>query len=122
MNNHEINKNLDSLKEKDLYGILLYAIYKCTEDPGYSAISELIYTLDKESFFNLCSVFGGCTIKIPTTTELKMYLGALLIYYQVSMGKSFNEAYKDTDLDIKYKKDVIKIYSKLKDIIDNYGK
>ena len=35
-------------------------------------------------------------------------------------GKSFNEAFKETGLNNKYKKEIAKIYTALKDIIDEY--
>ena len=114
------NKNIGLLKNKDIYHILLYAIYKCTDDPDYSIISELIYAMDEKSLLNFCSIFGGCTFKVPTIEELKIYTNGLLVYQLMLEGKSFNDAFKETGLNSKYKKDVAKIYTTLKDIIDEY--
>ena len=114
------SKNIGLLKNKDIYHILLYAIYKCTDDPDYSIISELIYAMDEKSLLNFCSIFGGCTIKVPTIDELKVYTNGLLVYQLIMEGKSFNDAFKETGLSGKYKKDIVKIYTALKDIIDEY--
>ena len=114
------SKDISLLKNKDIYNILLYAIYKCTNDPEYSVISELIYTMDEKSLLNFCSKFGGCTFKVPTIDELKTYTNALLVYQLMLEGKSFNEAFKLTGMNIKFKKQVAKIYTVLKDIIDEY--
>ena len=115
------NKNIDALKTKDIYHILLYAIYKCTNDPNYSVISELIYAMDEKSLLNFCSIFGGCTFKVPTIDELKTYTNGLLVYQlMIEEGLSFNEAFEETGLNSKYKKEVAKIYTVLKDIIDEY--
>lgn len=114
------SKNIGLLKNEDLYHILLYAIYKCTDNPEYSVISELIYAMDEKSLLNFCSIFGGCTLKVPTIDELKTYTNGLLVYQLMQEGMSFNDAYKETGMSNKFKKDVAKIYTTLKDIIDEY--
>ena len=118
----KISQNINLLKEKDLYSIFLYAIYKNTQDPQYSTLSELIYTLDKKNLLNLCSVFGGCTIKIPTIDELKLYSSGLLVYDLISRGNTFTEAFKETGLPEKYKLEVAKIYKVIEKIVSEYGK
>jgi len=113
-------EQIQYLKERDLYSIILYAIYKCTGDEKYSTISELIYTIDKDSLLNLCSVFGGTTIRIPTVAEMKLYTNALLVYKLMLDGKSFQEAFSQTGLDISYRRKIATIYNELVDIIENY--
>lgn len=120
MGTSKASKDLSVLKNKDIYNILLYAIYKCTDNPEYSVISELIYAMDEKSLLNFCSIFGGCTFKVPTINELKTYTNALLVYQLVLEGKSFNEAFTETGMNNKYKKEVAKIYNILKEIIDDY--
>lgn len=113
--------NINTLKEKDIYSILLYGIYKLTSDPEYSTISELIYTLDRDSFLNLCATFGGCTVKIPTLDELKLFTSALLVYQLVNFEhKSFNDAFKSTGLDSSNKKTLMGIYDVLKEVLEQY--
>ena len=119
----ELKKNINLLKEDDLYNLILYAIFKFTGDPKYSTASELIYTLDKENLLNLCSTFGGCTIKIPTILELKMYINALLIYYiTVTEHKTFNEVYSNLELDSSIKKEILEIYKTVVEVMNEYTK
>ena len=100
-----LKHNISDLKEKDLYSIILYSIYKLTGDPQYSTISELIYTLNKDSLLNLCSVFGGCTIKIPTidsNRKLQKEDKAVIIGTPYEQKKSILEGtVKDMDLSVK---------------------
>lgn len=115
----EMKKNINSLKEDDLYNLILYAIFKFTGDPNYSIISELIYAVDKENLLNLCSTFGGCTIKIPTILELKIFINALLIYYtSITEHKTFNEVYKSLDIDPSLKKDILSVYKTVVEVLD----
>lgn len=107
--------NLEKLTETDILNIILYGIYRLTEDPEYAPLGELIYTLDKKNLYRLCSEFGGATIKIPTLEELKNTMLTLLIYQEVNAGKSFKEAcskYEVTDFDF-----VLKMYKVLNDIL-----
>ena len=53
----QLTRDVSKLKEDDVINILLYAIYKLTNDPEYSAISELAYVLDKDSLYKLCATF-----------------------------------------------------------------
>jgi len=115
--------DLNIFKEKDLYNLILYSIFRLTEDPKYSTISELIYSLDKENLLKLCSTFGGCVIKIPTLLELKIYTSALVIYQEININhKSFDEAFNLTNLDKLYKPEVADIYNKMIEVVEEYGK
>lgn len=120
MSRSRITRDIGVLRNKDIYNILLYAIYKCTNDPEYSVISELIYAMDEKSLLKFCSIFGGCTFKVPTLDELKTFTNGLLIYQLMLEGHSFNEAFKDTGLPSKQKKELAKVYTTIKDIIDEY--
>jgi len=116
-------KSPNILKEEDLYNLILYSIFKIREDPEYSVISELIYILGKDGLLNLCSSLGGCTIKIPTILELKVFTNALLIYYySITENKSFNESFKKLEIDPNLRKDIIEVYKKVVDIANGYNK
>ena len=115
-----IKTNVQKLREKDLYSLIMYAIYKCTGEPRYSTLSELIYTLDRESLLKFCAVFGGTTIKVPTIDELKIFANGLLVYDLVSKGSTVSAAWSATGLDSKYKKDVLKAYSTILDVMKDY--
>ena len=117
----QTTKDLEKLKEKDLISLILFFIYKLSKDPEYSTISELIYVLDKESLYKLCSTFGGCTLKIPTINELKTLTNVLLIYQYVNIdGLSFVKACEMLNVDTKNRKEVLKLYEKVMEIVSSY--
>ena len=117
----ETKKNINTLKENDLYNLILYAIFKVKDDPRYSIISELIYAIDKDNLLSLCSTFGGCTITIPTILELKIFTYALLIYYtSITEHKTFNEIYKSLDLDSNIKKEILSVYKTVVEVMDEH--
>lgn len=75
-----IAKGLDALNAKDVYSMMMQALYLLKDDPKYSTLSELVYTLDKESLLNFLSVFEGLTIKVPRMSELRDVANGLLLY------------------------------------------
>lgn len=75
-----IAKGLDALNAKDVYSMMMQALYLLKDDPKYSTLSELVYTLDKESLLNFLSVFEGLTIKVPKMSELRDVANGLLLY------------------------------------------
>ena len=74
---------IDTLRDKDLYSLVLFALFKLRDIPEYSALSELAYILDKDNMLKLCEYFGGLTLKIPTIEELEGILYSLVLYQQV---------------------------------------
>ena len=87
-----IRNNIENLKQTDFYSLLLFTLYKMTDNPEYSSISQLSYVLDKNNLLNLCEYFGGQTIKIPTTRELESLVYSLLLYRYVKID---NVPYED---------------------------
>lgn len=86
---HEIlqdnNKKLmDDIKgEMDMYYFALF-VFSCMEPSlKTNCLAELTTVLDKENFFNFVNVFGGRTIKVPTSSELNDYLKIVGTYYYV---------------------------------------
>lgn len=117
----QITKDLNTLREDDLITIILYCLYKFTNDPEYAAISELAYTVDKDSLYKLCATYGGCTIKIPTLKEYRRIFKVLLIFdFMNSDGLSFKEACEKADINEDETEDITKIYSIMSDILDTY--
>jgi len=117
----ELRKDISKLSDQDLVGLLLYAIYKLTDDPNYSAISELIYCLDRENLLNLCSTFGGCTIKIPTLSDMENLTKSLLIYQEVNDNNvSFNQACNKHNIENMDRKYLYNMYIILKEILKDY--
>lgn len=82
-----IKQNLLTLRDIDVWSLILFALYKIKDIPEYSAISELAYVLDQESMLKLCEYFGGLTIKIPTIDELENIIYALVLYQYVNIDK-----------------------------------
>ena len=116
----QITKDINLLREDDLITIILYCLYKFTDNPEYSAISELAYTLDKDNLYKLCSTFGGTTIRIPTLNEYKEIVKVMLIFQYTQSGMSFEEACEKVDVDGMDMDKILKIYSIILDIVDNY--
>ncbi len=106
--------DIKTLSEDDLINEILYLIYKLNDNPKYSTISELVYVLGKDNLFKLCSIFGGCEIKIPTLLELRLFTGALYVHSAMNNeGSSFEDAFKALKLDNSLKKQVFNICSEI---------
>lgn len=116
-----IKKELNELKERDVYSLLLFALFKLQNIPEYCALSELSYVLDKNNFLNLCEYFGGTTITIPTIEEIEFLVDALLLYQYIDVEKIPKDvAYskiKTKSYDIKR---VIHIYDQLRKLLIDY--
>ena len=113
-NTTHLTSDIKILSEDDLINEILYLIYKLNDNPKYSTVSELIYVLGKDNLFKLCSVFGGCDLKIPTLLELKLFTGALYIHSAMNNdGYSFDDAFKALKLDSSLKKQIFTICSEI---------
>ena len=111
MKSKSIRESLKWLNEDDIINDVLYLIYKASNNEKYSTLSELAYILDKDTLFKLCSVLGGCELKIPTILELKLFISALYVFYAMqSDGLSFERAFNNVDLDSSLKKPLYNIY------------
>lgn len=116
-----VTQGLNNLKERDLYSLSLFSLYKLIGIPEYSSLSELVYVLDKDNLLNLCEYFGGQTIKIPTTTELESLVYSLLLYQYVKIEKmDYDEAIKLIGHESKDLRAVKSNYRKLVDVLQNY--
>ena len=116
-----IKHELLHLGETDLWGFLLFALAKLKDLPEYSSLSEFIYILDKKTLFKLCEYYGGTTITIPTVEELESLLMGLLLYQYIDIeNKSNQEALSLLNVEDYRKRDIYKIYLKLKELLQNY--
>lgn len=109
-----IKNELDKLTEKDIYSLLLFALYKASSSEQFSTLSQLSFILDKESLLNLCEIYGGLTIKIPTIQELERFLNALLLYKMVDIE---NKDYVQSINSIKNKNEHCKTLEEDYDVI-----
>lgn len=81
----KISTELDALRDNDIYSLMLFALYKSSELPEQSSLSQLAYILDKENLLRLCEFYGGLTIKIPTIEELETLVYSLLVFQKVDI-------------------------------------
>ena len=114
---------IEKLTEQDTYSLLLFALYKLQDVPGYSVLSELTYVLDKDSLLKLSELFGGMTITIPRTRDIKLASYCLLLYKYVELdGMDFNKAIKNLNMNNEYSlKEIKELYFTLCDVLKNYS-
>lgn len=115
-------EKLNSLKDTDVYSLLLFVLFKVIDIPEYSTLSELVYILDKNNLLKLCQYFGGTTIKIPTIQDLQILMQSLVLYQKVNIeNNDFDKSLKllgqTKNQDIKKIK---KSYIKLCQVLQNY--
>ena len=90
-----IKEELSTLKETDIYSLMLFSLFKLRGIPEYAALSELVYILDKDNLLKLCEYFGGMTLKIPTIEELESLVYVLILYQYVNIEHmNYDEAIK----------------------------
>lgn len=117
----QITKDLNKLEENDLITIILYCIYKFTDDPEYATISELAYTLDKDSLYNLCATFGGTTLKIPTLEEYRNMVKVMLIFdYVNSCDMTFTDACEKVGVTDDELESITNMYTIMMRVLDSY--
>lgn len=111
-----ITDHIENLHKEDIYSLMLFTLYKCNESNEFSSLSQLSYILDIESLLKLCEFYGGQTITIPTITELRTMLDALLVFQMVEIEhRDINE------LEKQYTVNVIKLYKRIKEILKEYS-
>ncbi len=116
-----IKDKLATLKEADLYSVVLFALAKLRDIPEYSGLSELCYILDKSSLVKLCQIFGGLTITIPTLSELENISYALLLYEYIDVnGISFEDAIKVINNPTLNMRQVKETYNKIRVLLSEY--
>ena len=117
-----IKSDLSLLKTKDIYSLILFALFKLKDIPEYSTLSELAYLLDKESLFNMCEYFGGMTIKIPTIADLEVVVYALIMYTKVDIeGRQEEAVVAEMNLAEKDFAEVYGTYKRLANVLKDYS-
>lgn len=114
-------EELNALKVNDIFSLMLFAIYKMKDIPEYATLSELSYVLKKDSLLNFLQYFGGATITVPTMSELKIVIKALMLYQYVKLENiEFKKAVKMIDLEENKLKDVKHCFCVIGDVLDKY--
>ncbi len=118
----DVKNKLSSLKERDVYSLGLFCLYKLIGTPEYSSVSELAYILDKKNLLNLCEYFGGQTITIPTMDELENLIYSLLLYQYVKIeNMNYDEAVQLIGHKSKDLRAVKANYRKLLEVLRDYS-
>ncbi len=117
----ETMTKLSALEQEDIYSLLLFALFKMRDDPGYSSISELAYLLNGKSLYNLLEFYGGQTIRVPTLKEFNTVIQALLLYQFINIEKiEYSQAITLVDTTYCTEKEIKDCYSKMVDILIDY--
>ena len=114
-----IVKELNSLSAKDIYSMVLFALYKLKDNPQYSTLSELVYVLDKNSLFNFLSVFEGLTIKVPKLSELQEVIYGLMLFSLVHIQNvPYDQAFAQVYMPTMDKEALTNSYTNICSVID----
>lgn len=115
-------EDLKSLRQIDVYSLVLFALYQLKEVPEYATLSELAYILNKDSLMKLLDYFGGTTITIPTQRELQTVINALLVYQSVKVEKTSLALAlsKLGNVDRLQLKEIKSLYNKLCVVLDKF--
>ena len=101
-------EKIEQLKEPDIYSMLLFALFKLKNDPKYSTLSIFEY-------------FGGLTIKVPTISEFKLVLNALILFGKVNIGNvDYNTALREFDKTKNELQEIEETYATLCKVIKDY--
>lgn len=116
-----LKTDLNQLTEPDIYSLLMFALYKATDDPECAALSQLSYILDLKNLLKLCEFFGGLTLKIPTVDELEELVYALLLFQLHDIEHKDYEAslQKVCEADVNKSK-VERRYKLIRELLNNY--
>lgn len=118
----KLKEELLTLKNQDIYSLLLFVLFKLRDLPEYSTLSELIYILNKDEFLKLCEYFGGLTIKIPTIEELENLVNVLLLYKYIHIDNlKQEEAEKLLNCNVKEINYIRENYTQVVNILDKYS-
>jgi len=117
----KIRTKLEELNKTDVYSLMLFVLYKTTDIPEYSTLSELCYLLDQKCLSNLLEYYGGKTITIPTKEEMKNVLNALLLYQLINIeGKEYKDAVEEINSPEYNESKTVEIYKKVVEIMEKY--
>ena len=116
-----IKTELETLKNADIYSLLLFTLYQCRHTNEYSALSELAYILDEKNLLSLCEYFGGTTLTIPKIEELELLLCGLSVYQSIHMDNlSVDESLNKYHNHKFHIDEIKKSYLKISEVMSNY--
>lgn len=116
-----LKDELNKLTTNDVYSLILFTIFQLKKLPEYAVLSELIYSLDRDSLLNLCKQFGGMTITIPTLDDLNVVVNALLLYCYVQLEhKTIEESLEILNKDQTTLEQIKSVYMQIGNVISDY--
>ena len=116
-----IKSELNSLRETDVWSLLLFSLYKLKDLPECSALSELAFVLDKPNLLKLCEYFGGLTLTIPTIDDLETILCALILYNSIDIEHQTETVALAKLPESANVRKIKTYYKKLQTILSNYS-
>ena len=117
----KISEALRSMNKTDIYSLMLFVLYKMKEDPDYLTLTELCYILDGENLVRFLSYFGGMTIKVPESRDLRLVFQALRLYQFVNLEQgTFEEGLRAATTVEFDEEDIKKMYAKICEAVANY--
>lgn len=78
MAGNNMKKALEALERKDVYSLLLFALYRLRNVPEYATLSELAFVLNHDDLPRFLKVFAGATLKVPSMKDLETAMAGLL--------------------------------------------
>ena len=122
MNNGQINSNISQIIKEDVYSLMMILLYASDDNPRYSAINELAYLLDKDSFLNFIKFYEGQTIKVPTLEDLRTSLQILLLFQYYKIEKqNWHDALQNAGFDPEETFSAKRKLIKFMEYIDNHN-
>ena len=79
--------SFSEISKSDVYSLMMLLLFASDDNPRYSAINELAYLLDHDSFLNFIKFYEGQTIKIPPIEDLRNSLRTLMLYQYSKIDK-----------------------------------
>lgn len=114
--------DLKKLYSPNYLDLILYCLYRLSDDKRYKTISKLAYALDEKNFVNLINQFQGETFTVPTIERLQYVLDAFKLYIAVNLDgeEDIDKVIKSLQL-TRYQSvsNMLDIYLKLNKYIDN---
>lgn len=101
MKRYELEKKINKiLNEEETFLLSLILLSHMHEDEKYKDLSELIFLFDNyKGFKQFIKFYGGTTISVPTTKELKQALRLLDLFQKVKIdNKDFDKCYTELRL------------------------
>lgn len=117
----KVAETLASMKQDDIYSLMLFTMYKLKDDPNYLTLIELSYLLDRNSLSKFLRYYGGMTIKVPDSRDLRLVLEALKLYEYVNLeGGNFKEGLGSLCKNEFSNDEIKEVYAKLCEVTQDY--